>query len=94
MRNAFGVSDVLSRCYLENSAVIVGLPGSSQVIPALLERVRPVHEIVEVGCFLQGCPPSANEIYQLVMDLVSGHETRTEGAEVSVIDSYNRRTEI
>lgn len=79
MRNAFGVEDVLNRCYLENSSVVVGLPGGNHVVPALLDRVRPVHEVVEVDYFLQGCPPAADEIYELLMDLINGRRPRAEG---------------
>jgi NAD-reducing hydrogenase small subunit len=79
MRNAFGVEDVLNRSYQENSAVVIGVPGGNPVVPALLDRVRPVHEVVKVDHFLQGCPPHADEIYQLVMDLVNGREPRTDG---------------
>ena len=79
MRNSFGVTDVLNRCYLENSAVVVGLPAGNQVVPALLDRVRPVHEVVEVDYFLQGCPPPADAIYDLIMDLLHEREPRTDG---------------
>jgi NAD-reducing hydrogenase small subunit len=79
MRNAFGVEDVLNRSYQENTAVVAGRPGGSCVVPALLDRVRPLHEVVKVDYFLQGCPPNADEIYQVVMDLVGGHEPRTDG---------------
>jgi NAD-reducing hydrogenase small subunit len=79
MRNAYGVDDVLNRCYLENSAVIVGLPSGNQVVPALLERVQPLHEVVEVDHFLQGCPPSADAIYELLMDLLHGRQPQTDG---------------
>jgi len=41
--------------------------------------VRPVHEVVKVDYFLQGCPPSADEIYDLLTDLISGRAPRTEG---------------
>lgn len=79
MRNAFGVEDVLNRCYLENSAVVIGVPGGGQVVPGLLDRVRPVHEVVEVDYFLQGCPPSADAIYELLMDLLHAREPQTGG---------------
>lgn len=79
MRNIFGIEDVLNRCYIESSAVVVGVPGGSQVVPALLNRVRPVHEVVEVDYFLQGCPPSADAIYELLMDLLHGRKPQTDG---------------
>jgi len=79
MRNAFPVEDVINRAYQENATVVVGRPGGNDVVPALLDRVRPVHEVVEVDYFLQGCPPSADDIYRIVMDLLSGQGPRTDG---------------
>ena len=80
MRNAFGIEDVLNRSYQENTAVVAGRPGGgNSVVPALLDRVRPVHEVVKVDYYLQGCPPHADDIWQLVTDLLSGREPRTDG---------------
>ena len=39
-------------------------PFPSSVIPRLLDRVRPVHEVVPVDVFVPGCPPSADMIFQ------------------------------
>lgn len=75
MRNAFNVNDVLDRAYRENSTTVIGIPGSDNgVVPKVLEQVRPVHEVVKVDYFLQGCPPSADDIYKLLVDLLAGRE--------------------
>ena len=74
MRNALGVDDVLNRAYKELSAVIVGIPSGNGVVPKLLARVRPVHEVVQVDYYLAGCPPSADAIHACVMALVEGRE--------------------
>jgi NAD-reducing hydrogenase small subunit len=79
MRNAFPVEEVIGRSYVENAAVVIGRPGGGDVVPALLDRVRPVHEVVEVDYFLQGCPPSADDIYGFVMDLLNERTPRTDG---------------
>lgn len=79
MRNAFGVEDVLNRSYQENASVVIGVPGANPVVPALLERVCPVHEVVKVDFYLPGCPPPAGEIYQVVMELVNGRAPREQG---------------
>ena len=74
MRNAFQVADVLDRAYRENSSVVMGIPEGNAVVPKLLARVRPVHEVVKVDYFLQGCPPSADDIHQLLVDLLEGRQ--------------------
>ena len=79
LRNAFTVPDCLDRSYRENSAVVVGIPEGNAVVPALLNHVRPVHEVVEVDYYLPGCPPDADAIYQLLVDLLNGKEPATDG---------------
>jgi NAD-reducing hydrogenase small subunit len=54
MRNAFGVDDVLNRAYKETAAIVVGIPSGNNVVPKLLPRVRPVHEVVKVDYYLTG----------------------------------------
>lgn len=41
-------------------------------LPRLLERVYPVHQVVEVDIFVPGCPPSADRIYHLLSDVLEG----------------------
>jgi len=70
MRNPYGVQSVLERAYVDT--VSIPNPPPSSVIPKLLDRVRPVHEVVAVDVFLPGCPPSAYQIFQMVDDLIAG----------------------
>lgn len=73
MRNLFAVEDVLDRAYRQSATVIAGLPlGGDGVVPRLLPRVRPIHEVVQVDHFLQGCPPDADRIFDLVLALLEG----------------------
>jgi NAD-reducing hydrogenase small subunit len=73
MRNHFGVDEVLQRSYRDAAAVVKGIPdGSDPVLPRLTERVYPLQEIVDVDHFLQGCPPSADQIYELLTALLDG----------------------
>ncbi len=74
LRNAFRVDDVLNRAYRETAAVVVGIPSGNQVVPKLLPRVRPVHEVVHVDYYLPGCPPPADAIWQLVLELLDGQQ--------------------
>ncbi|GAB4571241.1 MAG: oxidoreductase [Anaerolineae bacterium] len=70
MRNPFKVKDVEARAYLENVDEQPQVP--DQVVPRLLPYVKPIHEIVNVDVFVQGCPPSADTIYYVISELVAG----------------------
>ena len=70
MRNPFGVSAVCDRAYRENVNLAPGIP--DQVVPKLLDRVRPIHEVVPVDVFVPGCPPSASVIHYVLMELIEG----------------------
>lgn len=71
MRNSCGVQPVLMRVYQENADVQRQVPRMG--VPALLDRVRPVHEVVPVDVYVPGCPPSADTIYQVLSELLAGH---------------------
>jgi NAD-reducing hydrogenase small subunit len=79
MRNFFSIEETLNRAYKETSAVVKGIPAGDDIVPRLLERVVPVHEVVPVDYFLPGCPPSADEIYQLLTDLLDGRAPSLQG---------------
>jgi len=70
MRNPFGTEAVLRRAFLETAALQAQIP--TTVIPALLPRVRPVHEAVKVDVFVPGCPPSADTIFYTLTELLEG----------------------
>lgn len=69
MRNPFGVNAVLQRAYLENVTLHPQVP--REVIPTLIEKARPVHEVVKVDVFIPGCPPSAETIFLALSDLLA-----------------------
>jgi NAD-reducing hydrogenase small subunit len=79
LRNLFSVEDVLDRAYRETSTVVIGIPCGNEIVPCLLPRVRPVHEVVKVDHYLPGCPPSADDIYSFLMDLLDGRVPSSEG---------------
>jgi len=81
LRNPFGLEDVLNRAYRETSATIIGVPGGKggSVVPRLLERVVPLHEVVPVDYFLIGCPPSADAIFELVTALLENRAPALQG---------------
>ncbi len=70
MRNPFPVAEVLERAYVENATSNAGIP--SEDIPQLLPYVKPLHEVIDVDVFVQGCPPSADTIYYVITELIAG----------------------
>jgi NAD-reducing hydrogenase small subunit len=70
MRNPFPVEDVLKKAYVENATLNQGIV--FQVIPKLLAKSTPIHEIVTVDIFVPGCPPHRDIIHQLLCDLLEG----------------------
>jgi NAD-reducing hydrogenase small subunit len=70
MRDLFPVSEVLDRVYFENATLNKQVP--TKVVPKLLPRVLPVHEVVNVDVFVPGCPPSSETIFNVILDLVEG----------------------
>jgi len=77
MRNSCGVQPVMLRVYEQNADLQKQVPTVG--VPALLERVRPVHEVVPVDVFVPGCPPSADTIYQVLSELLAGKVPTLEG---------------
>ncbi len=73
LRNPLGRAEpVLQRAYVENATIQGRLPQHEGIVPALLDRVMPVHQVVPVDLFLPGCPPSADLIHTVLTDLLDG----------------------
>ena len=73
MRNPLRKAEaVLKRAYIENVDLNPRRPADPGIVPVLLDRVRPVHEVVPVDVFLPGCPPSADLIHFVLTELVAG----------------------
>ncbi len=72
MRNSFRKEQVLRRAYVENVTANPQIPNS--VVPPLLPRAHPVHELVKVDVYIPGCPPSADTIYFALTELLEGRQ--------------------
>jgi len=73
MRNPLGrAEEVLRRAYIEGADVAAAVPVAPGIVPVLLDRVMPVHEVVPVDYFLPGCPPPAPRIRELLEGWLSG----------------------
>lgn len=83
MRNMLGSSEpVLKRCYLELGDETPQLPHFPGIVPELLDRVLPVHQVVKVDLFMPGCPPSSDRIRATLEPLVNGEMPQMEGREM------------
>ena len=72
MRNPLGsVDKVLQRAYIEGADINAQIPCEPGIVPPLLERVSPVHEIVPVEVCLPGCPPPADRIRRLLEQVLA-----------------------
>jgi len=73
LRNVLGRAEpVLQRAYVENATLAPRVPDEPGIVPRLLDRVRPLHEVVPVDLHLPGCPPSADLIHFVVSELLAG----------------------
>jgi NAD-reducing hydrogenase small subunit len=78
MRNTCSLDDVFNRSYKETSGLIKGLPLGDDIVPKLLPKVVPLHQVVKIDHWLQGCPPDANRIWELVTALLEGRAPQLE----------------
>lgn len=64
LRNPFGPEAVMQRVYARHVPNVI--------VPRLLPRVLPVHQVVAVDAFLPGCPPPADALYFALTELLAG----------------------
>jgi NAD-reducing hydrogenase small subunit len=73
LRNPLGSArPVLEQVYREGAGGRLVVPQEPGIVPPLLDRVRPIHEVVPVDFFLPGCPPSADLIGHVMTELAEG----------------------
>jgi NAD-reducing hydrogenase small subunit len=70
MRNAFPKEVVLRHAYIDLPGNVRGVVPTEE-IALLIDRVRPLHEVVKVDFFLPGCPPSADLIFHVLFELLN-----------------------
>jgi NAD-reducing hydrogenase small subunit len=72
LRNHLPVADLLTQVYREGPGKAPKGGEADQVMPALLPRVVPLHQVVEVDAFIPGCPPDPDRIWTAVEALLRG----------------------
>jgi NAD-reducing hydrogenase small subunit len=83
LRNPLGKAEpVLRQSYIELATLNPRIPDEQGIVPRLLDRVLPVHEVVKVDYYIPGCPPPAGRIRHVLEELIAGREPKLEGREL------------
>ena len=74
LRNGFTLKSCLEEAYLDGVGLEQpGIPGDPE-IPLLLDKVYPLHEVVQIDLYLPGCPPSAEAFWFFLTELLAGRD--------------------
>jgi NAD-reducing hydrogenase small subunit len=74
LRNRFEKADIERRAYVELADRNKAVPSEAQTIAMLLKKAVPLHEVIKVDAFLHGCPPTADEIWHALSELLQGRK--------------------
>lgn len=74
-RNHLDVGEMLEYVYRDMEGAQAQVPADPE-LPLLLDKVRPINEVVRVDYFIPGCPPSGDTIWKYLTDLLSGRMPR------------------
>jgi NAD-reducing hydrogenase small subunit len=81
MRNPLGDPHrIVERVYVERPDRDGVFP--DEVVPALLPKVLPLHQVVDVDVYIPGCPPPADRIKEAIVNLLSGTSQKLSGESI------------
>jgi NAD-reducing hydrogenase small subunit len=73
LRNPLGdPAPLLQRVYVEGPERGGAVPNDRGIVPSLLPRVLPLHQVIPVDVYVPGCPPSATRIRAALEALLDG----------------------
>ncbi len=78
MRNFQDIDCILEETYAERGDEESVVP-SSEEVPELLDKARPVNHFVDVDVYIPGCPPSADIIRYGLEELLEGRIPKLSG---------------
>lgn len=83
LRNRLQIDDLLTQVYREGPGRTPQGGEDGSIVPALLPRVYPLHQIIRVDAYVPGCPPDPNRIWTALSALLAGAPV--------VLDEENRK---
>lgn len=72
MRNQFSPDEILHRSYVQLADGDPAIHSEFTTIAKLLPRAKPLHEVIKVEAFLHGCPPTPDQIWFAISELLAG----------------------
>ncbi len=72
LRNFFSVDDLLTAVYHAGPGSAPRSDAEGDILPELLPRVLPLHQVVEVDAFIPGCPPDPERILAAITAIMNG----------------------
>lgn len=78
LRNKLGVKDLLHQVYHEGPGSIPRGGETDKIVPVLIPRVVPLHQVIEVDAFILGCPPDPERIWAAVSNILAGQPVELE----------------
>jgi NAD-reducing hydrogenase small subunit len=83
LRNPLGSPiPILQQVYHDRADLHGQLPKAPGIVPALLDQVQAVHQVIPVDLYLPGCPPPAPRIRAFLEQLLAGKPPHLEGPEM------------
>jgi NAD-reducing hydrogenase small subunit len=74
MRNFFTIEESLQRAYVDTESTDDSGKIPSDPELAVPTRVRAINEVVPVDIYVPGCPPDADTIFYVLVELVNGRK--------------------
>jgi NAD-reducing hydrogenase small subunit len=72
-RNHLPLPLVLQEVYQSSPGLADGSIPNDPELPLPLNKVHPLHEVVEIDYFIPGCPPSADAIWTALTEILADH---------------------
>jgi NAD-reducing hydrogenase small subunit len=69
LRNRLGLDDLLTQVYRNGPGLLPRGNEEGEVLPELLPKVLPLHQVIEVDAYITGCPPDPERIWLAILAL-------------------------